>query len=290
MVHTTTQFTTQKQILLCFSWAQLNQLQPSHAPPLEPPVAPSSASHIAGLLLALGADPDRIVPPAQWHFTFGWRAFITHTLPAGPAVVNGSLKIELLLADDAGLDLVIWHPVLGTGRIFQDTWGKGAGHTFQFLKNTKNIVQDLSLSLSHTFQFKKTTRNIVQGFSLSLSHTHTHTHTFFFIETIFFFLLQISCIKTRGHSETLSFIFSSDFKMKLKKVDVLSKWPFFIHDIFKKKNINDETSPFIFSSHFKMRTENKGWCFKTPSCFNTWNLQKICFEQSSAFKQLRSIV
>ena len=132
MVHTTTQFTTQKQILLCFSWTLLNQLQPSRALPPEPPLAPSSASHIAGLLLALGADPDRIVPPAQWHFTFGWRAFIAHTLPAGPAVVNGSLKVELLLADDAGLDLLVRHPVLRTGRILQDTWGKGAGHTFQF--------------------------------------------------------------------------------------------------------------------------------------------------------------
>ena len=128
MAHTT-QFTTQKQILLCFYWALLNQLQPPRAPPLEPP---SSASHITGLLLTLGADPHRIIPPTQWHFALGWRAFITHPVPAGPAVVNGSLEVELLLADDTGLDLVIRHPVLRTGRIFQDTWGKGAGHTFQF--------------------------------------------------------------------------------------------------------------------------------------------------------------
>ena len=90
-------------------------------------MAVPSASHIIGLELTLGAHSHGVVPPTQGHLTLGRRAFVAHPLPACSTVVNRPLEVELLVADEAGLDLVIRNPVLGARRILQDTWGKGAG-------------------------------------------------------------------------------------------------------------------------------------------------------------------
>lgn len=63
------------------------------------------------------ADANWVVPAARWHRACSGRALVADALPAGTTVMNLELNTERLLAHAAILDLLVRHPVSGSGCI-----------------------------------------------------------------------------------------------------------------------------------------------------------------------------